>query len=625
MHLPIHNYKDEFMRLLRAHQVISLVGPTGCGKTTYGAIFAREAGFGANGKKIGVTEPRRLPTTQVATFVARQCGNDCGEEVGYQIRHDNMTSDWTNIKFMTEGILLCEMLSDPDLSEYEVIMVDEAHEASTNQIIILGMLRSILARRPDLKLIIASATIDAARYSKHFGDAPILEIEGSVHDVEIIYDPVPHGKAYTHKIASLVRKIHHNRDDGDILAFLTGEDDIGYVADLIDDMNLSVVVCPLYSQLSPAEQAFALASHSKRKIILATNIAETGITPKGIKFVIDTGLIKQHFFDPLTGFSILEVVKHSQSGCKQRTGRTGRLTKGKCYRLYSEKDFLARPEYSTSEITRDPADSMVLYMIGMGIKDPEKFPLLECPDKEHLHAAYEHLKSLGALTCNNALTTLGKKMLALPVDPHQARQVLAGIDNGCAEAVITIVSMVSTGKSPFIRPVFSDKFEAAASLIARKKFVNEKSDHLTLLNVYTKWQEAGGTLLPEKWYEDNWLNPIVLAKAEKIIDQIKRILGKSYKKGLVDPLAIRKSIAIGLTRYICKKSHAGHMNHMKTNTHVSLHKRSDLANTVHMMVAEELITDSRNGEKVKACICTEVDPQWLPVKFEKNHKKRKRF
>jgi HrpA-like RNA helicase len=624
MHLPIHDHEAELVQMVNNNPVVIVVGQTGSGKTTHIPLFLLSAGYGRRGM-IGVTEPRRLPTTQVAEYVAMQRNVDIGGEVGYQIRHDNTTSPGTCIKFMTEGILLREMLDDPDLLKYEVIMVDEAHEASTNQVLILGLLRSLLSRRPDLKLIIASATVDSSKYSKHFGDAPVLEIEGRVHDVDVIYEPVSFGKSYMHKIASLVRKIHHDRQDGDILVFLTGEDDILATAELIKEMNLSIVVCPLYAQLSPAEQADALKQYKKRKVILATNIAEAGITPLGIKYIIDSGLIKQYFFDPKTGFGILEVVKHSQAGCTQRAGRTGRLSHGQCYRLYSERDFLARPEFSTSDITRDSVASLVLYLKGMGINDPENYPLLERPDHEHIQVAHNHLVLLGAFSQDKKLTSMGKQMLVMPIEPRQARQVLAGIELSCAEAVITIVAMISVGKSPFIRPARSDEFACAEVALARKRYAVAKSDHLTLLNIYNKWQEAGGSELTENWYEDNWLNQLVLVNAQKIVEQIKSVIGKTYKKGLTHPATIIKAMAVGLTDNVCKKSHTGQLTHLKTRIHVGLHNRSDLSDKVSLMVVEELITNQRENGRVKACICSEILPEWVQIKFEKNQKRKKRF
>lgn len=623
MRLPILAHREEFIRLIREYPGEIVYGPTGSGKTTNVPLFLLEAGFGSKGL-IGITEPRKILTIEVATHTASKINSICGEKIGYQIRHDKKISPATRIKFMTEGILLREMLADPDLLKYEVIMLDEVHEGSTNCLLIMGMLRALMVRRPDLKVIISSATIDAEKYSEYFGGIPLLQVEGRVHDVEITYREIAPWEEYTKEIAKIVAEIHQLGEPGGILVFLTGEHDITHTAALLEEMKLDIVVCPLYAQLAPEEQAKALRQYHNRKIILATNIAEAGITPIGIKYVVDTGLIKQHSFDPRTGFSILEIVKHSQAGCNQRAGRVGRTFPGKCIRLYSEADFLARPKFSMSEITRDSVASAVLFMKAMGINRPEDYPLLESPDLKHLESADKHLISLGALTNAKKITAKGREILSLPLEPHQACQVLAALKSGCAGAVIKIVSMISVGKSPFVTPPRNDIFAAALAYLAKKNFVKDESDHLTLLNVYDKWEEAGGILLPDKWYEDNWISKHVLQSAEKSVEQIQKILGKQYKKGVGGHELIAKALLTGLTNNLCKRGKSGHFAHILTGTRVSLHRNSDLYHEVHLMFSEDLITDSPEGGKVKACICTKIHDEWLPESMRKSLKKEKR-
>jgi HrpA-like RNA helicase len=634
-HLPIHDHEVEFLELIVKNQVVIVVGETGSGKTTHLPLFLLKAGFCLGGQ-VCVTEPRRLLTTEVAGFVAFKRNVACGEEVGYRIRHDNNTSPCTEIVFMTLGMLLREMLGDPDLLKYKVIMVDEAHETSTNLVILLGMLKALLLRRPDLKVVISSATIDSAKYADHFDGAPVLEVQGREHKVEISYEPVKFGKQYTHKIAALVRRIHHDKrarkdgPNGNILAFLTGEKDILATAKLIEEMNLGVVVCPLFAQLSKAEQDFAARPRQKRTVILATNIAEAGLTFPKIKYVIDSGLIKQNYFDPETGFTVLEVVKHAQSGCDQRSGRTGREEEdGFCIRLYQENDYNKRLKYSTSEITRESVASIILYLKGMGIHHIDKFPLLESPDPEHIEAATEHLIALGALSAGKQITADGKKMLSFPVEPHQARQILAAIRLGCTEAVLTIVAMISASFTPFVEPIADDELEEAQALIARKNFEVPVSDHLTYLNVYNRWLEAGGSLLPEKWYEDNWLNPTVLYKAEKILEQLKGIIGKTYKKGSSDRVLIRQALTEGLLHNVCKKNNNGRFVHLLTGKAVGLNHHSSLADNIQLITAEEMVTNQRVNGKIRACICSEVNFEWLPesiqsaLKSKKNKKNKK--
>ncbi len=615
MLLPIHGHKDQILEAVKYNQVTILVGETGSGKSTQTPPFLLEAGYGEKGL-IGITEPRRIAAITVAEFAAGQYGVECGAEIGYQVRYDDCTMEGTMAKFMTEGILLREILADPDLSKYEIIMVDEAHERSLNQDLLLGLLKQLLKRRPDLKLVVTSATIDSEKFSSYFDDAPIIEIEGRMYPVEITYQPMSSFSNTAQEITDLVVNIHTTKDEGDILVFLTGEEAIRRIADLIERMDLDVEVLPLYAQLPSNEQARVFQQCPRRKVVLATNIAETSVTIDGVVYVIDPGLIKQSNFDADTGFDRLEVVAHSRAGCNQRTGRAGRTQAGECFRLYSESDFFGRDEFTEPEIKRSSLSGVVLQMKMMGIEDVIGFPFLDQPDTETFEAAHRHLISLGALSKDNGITELGRKMAKFPLESHKACQILKAAVSGCLEEVAKIVAMSSTGKRPFFLPREDDPEARFRAISAHAKFKDPSSDHLTMLKLFNAWQQEGGSRLHPGWYHDNFINRTCMQEAGKILDQLKEIARRSDLEPSTseDTSKILKAITAGLVDSICVKDGTYNYTHTASGQQVFIYPGSALFghNPPQLLVSDAFVASKkRGGSKTYARDCSKIEADWL--------------
>lgn len=460
--LPVSQKKDEILEAIRDHQVVIVAGETGSGKTTQIPKICLELGRGVRGM-IGHTQPRRIAARTVAERVAEELRTPLGEAVGWKVRFtDQVNPDATFVKLMTDGILLAEIQTDRELRAYDTIIIDEAHERSLNIDFLLGYLAQLLPKRPDLKVVITSATIDPERFSRHFGDAPIVEVSGRTYPVEVRYRPLleeDSEEADRDQITAICEAVDELQSEGpgDVLVFLSGEREIRDTADALLKRNLrNTEVLPLYARLSHAEQHRVFQAHSGRRIVLATNVAETSLTVPGIKYVIDPGTARISRYSHRTKVQRLPIEAVSQASANQRKGRCGRTSDGICVRLYSEDDFLSRPEFTDAEILRTNLASVILQMTAAGLGEIEKFPFIDPPDHRNIRDGVQLLQELGAIDPaekdpKKRLTQQGRKLAQLPVDPRLARMVLEADKNGCVREVMVIAAALSI-QDPRERP-----------------------------------------------------------------------------------------------------------------------------------------------------------------------------
>ena len=641
--LPIFQYRAQIVQTVRNNQATILVGETGSGKTTQVPVYLLEAGFGQQGR-IGITQPRRLAATSVAEYVAGRVGCRVGEEVGYQIRFDDTTTEGTRIKFMTDGILLQEAKGDPLFSRYEVLVFDEAHERSLNTDFGLGLVKHALNTRDDLKVVVMSATIDAGKFSAFFGGAPIINVEGEMYPVEVHYtDAVDERDAQDlfmdRSIEALaafkVGQIHRTGKAGDILVFMSGKDEIYKTIHFIEQLHhQGLYPLAVYGNMTPQEQRRIFDRFPGRKVIVATNIAETSITVDGVVHIVDSGLIKQTDFDPNTGIGSLSVTEHSKAGLEQRLGRAGRTQPGECWRLFLPEEYETgrlpyqgwskkhRDQFTKPEIQRTDLAGVVLRMIGIGITDVENFEFVDMPDHLAIHNAYETLQALGALTQDNQITTLGHRLLDLPVEPRIGRMILAAEDYGCVDEIVTIAASLSV-RDVFRRP--RDKeFEADE---AKARFTDPRSDFLTTLNVVGQYLANRGV---REWTEANFLNYRVLEELLNIRGQLLEILkrlrvevisvGYRKPKDRFDPSpeekaqaeAIGKAVTAGLIQNLSILS--GGVNYARNGDLVRIHPGSGLFRELpRLLTCGSIVkTKTRKSDMVNfARSCQEVELSWV--------------
>lgn len=518
--LPIAAKRDEIKAALEKHQVLVIAGETGSGKTTQLPKICLEIGRGVHGL-IGHTQPRRLAARSVATRVAEEIGTPLGELVGYQVRFEDQSKDSSLIKLMTDGILLAETQHDRYLEKYDTIIVDEAHERSLNIDFLLGYLKTLLPRRPDLKVIITSATIDLERFSKHFNDAPIVEVSGRTYPVETWYRPLAaevdeEGESLLDDLtvdqgilAALDEIAAHEKAEGkrpgDVLIFLPGEREIREAAEVLRKANLRLTeVLPLYARLTPAEQQKIFAPMAGRKIVLATNVAETSLTVPGIRYVIDSGTARISRYSYRAKVQRLPIEAISQASANQRKGRCGRVEPGICVRLYSEEDFLGRPAFTDPEILRTNLAAVILQMLHLRLGSIEAFPFIEPPDGKAISDGFTLLQELSAVNREGQLTPLGRQLARLPIDPRLGRMVLEAAKLGSLDEILIVVSALSV-QDPRERPM--DRQQAADQAHAQWKDVD--SDFAALINLWRgfeeKRQELGSNPL-RSWCKKNFLN-----------------------------------------------------------------------------------------------------------------------
>ncbi|MDX3131198.1 ATP-dependent RNA helicase HrpA [Streptomyces europaeiscabiei] len=530
--LPVSQRKDDIAAAIRDHQVVIVAGETGSGKTTQIPKICMELGRGVRGM-IGHTQPRRIAARTVAERVAEELRTPLGEAVGWKVRFtDQVNPDATFVKLMTDGILLAEIQTDGELRAYDTIIIDEAHERSLNIDFLLGYLAQLLPRRPDLKVVITSATIDPERFSRHFGDAPIVEVSGRTYPVEVRYRPLLEEEgddADRDQITAICDAVEELQGEGkgDILVFLSGEREIRDTADaLIKKQYRFTEVLPLYARLSHAEQHRVFQPHTGRRIVLATNVAETSLTVPGIKYVIDPGFARISRYSHRTKVQRLPIEAISQASANQRKGRCGRTSDGVCIRLYSEDDFEARPEFTDAEILRTNLASVILQMTAAGLGDIEKFPFIDPPDHRNIRDGVQLLQELGALDpaqkdLRKRLTPMGRKLSQLPVDPRLARMVVEADKNGCAREVMVIAAALSI-QDPRERP--ADKQAQADQQHAR--FKDETSDFLAYLNLWRyvrEQQKERGSSSFRRMCKQEYLNFLRIREWQDIYSQLRTV------------------------------------------------------------------------------------------------------
>lgn len=538
--LPVSQKKDEIAAAIRDHQVVIVAGETGSGKTTQIPKICMELGRGVRGM-IGHTQPRRIAARTVAERVAEELDTPLGEAVGWKVRFtDQVNPEATFVKLMTDGILLAEIQTDRELRAYDTIIIDEAHERSLNIDFLLGYLAQLLPKRPDLKVVITSATIDPERFSRHFGDAPIVEVSGRTYPVEVRYRPLleeDSEDADRDQITAITDAVEElmGEGKGDILVFLSGEREIRDTADALEKKKYpraagadwqSTEVLPLYARLSHAEQHRVFQPHTGRRIVLATNVAETSLTVPGIKYVIDPGFARISRYSHRTKVQRLPIEPISQASANQRKGRCGRTSDGICIRLYSEDDFLARPEFTDAEILRTNLASVILQMTAAGLGDIEKFPFIDPPDHRNIRDGVQLLQELGALDPaqkdpRKRLTETGRKLAQLPVDPRLARMVLEADRNGCVREVMVIAAALSI-QDPRERP--ADKQAQADQQHAR--FKDETSDFLAYLNLWRyirEQQRERGSSSFRRMCKQEYLNFLRIREWQDIYSQLRTV------------------------------------------------------------------------------------------------------
>jgi ATP-dependent helicase HrpA len=572
--LPVSQKKDEILAAVRDHQVVIVAGETGSGKTTQIPKVCLELGRGLRGR-IGHTQPRRIAARTVAERVAEELRTPLGEAVGWKVRFTDQVSDSTLVKLMTDGILLAEIQTDRDLRAYDTLIIDEAHERSLNIDFLLGYLAQLLPRRPDLKVIITSATIDPERFSRHFGDAPIVEVSGRTYPVEVRYRPLLEEESQDSdrdQITAICDAVDELQAEGpgDVLVFLSGEREIRDTADALNKRNLRLTeVLPLYARLSSAEQHRVFqrpGGNATRRIVLATNVAETSLTVPGIKYVIDPGTARISRYSHRTKVQRLPIERISQASANQRKGRCGRTSDGICIRLYDEDDFLSRPEFTDAEILRTNLASVILQMTAAGLGDIARFPFIDPPDSRNIKDGVQLLEELGALDPRQKdprkrLTETGRKLSQLPVDPRLARMVLEADRNGCVREVMVIASALSI-QDPRERP--SDKQQQADQQHAR--FRDETSDFLAFLNLWTyvrEQQKALSSSAFRRMCRSEFLNYLRIREWQDIYSQLRTVARQlgidtgDHGGDAADPQRVHVSLLSGLLSHVGLKDVAG--------------------------------------------------------------------
>uniref|UniRef100_A0A9J7YYR2 Pre-mRNA-splicing factor ATP-dependent RNA helicase DHX16 n=1 Tax=Cyprinus carpio carpio TaxID=630221 RepID=A0A9J7YYR2_CYPCA len=547
--LPIFPYREDLLAAIRDHQILVIEGETGSGKTTQIPQYLLEDGYTNGGMKIGCTQPRRVAAMSVSARVAQEMNVKLGNEVGYSIRFEDCTSERTILKYMTDGMLLREFLTEPDLASYSVIIIDEAHERTLHTDILFGLIKDIARFRPDLKVLVASATLDTERFSCFFDDAPVFRIPGRRFPVDIYYTKAPEAD-YLEACVVSVLQIHVTQPTGDVLVFLTGQEEIEACCELLQERcrrlgsKISeLIVLPIYANLPSDMQAkiFNPTPPGARKVVVATNIAETSLTIDGIIYVIDPGFCKQKSYNARTGMESLIVTPCSRASANQRAGRAGRVAAGKCFRLYTAWAFKHEmEETSIPEIQRTNLGNVVLLLKSLGINDLIHFDFMDPPPHETLVLALEQLYALGALNHLGELTKLGRRMAELPVDPMLSKMILASEHYKCSEEILTIAAMLSVNNSIFYRP--KDKVVHADN--ARMNFVVPGGDHMVLLNVYTQWVESGYST---QWCFENFIQFRSMKRARDVRDQLEGLMDRievELSSCSGDSMPIRKVIEI---------------------------------------------------------------------------------
>ena len=528
--LPVVQRRDEIAAAIAANQVVVVCGETGSGKTTQLPKICLELGRGAAGL-VGHTQPRRIAARTVAARIAQELGTPLGQAVGYKVRFGDKVSPDTYVKLMTDGILLAETQGDRFLSRYDTIIIDEAHERSLNIDFLLGYLKQLLPRRPDLKVIITSATINPRQFSAHFNDAPIVDVSGRMYPVEVRYrspvaeDPEEDDPDPIEAILGAIDELWRTSGSGDALVFLSGEREIRETAEALRKHHPpGVEILPLYARLSAAEQMKVFQPHGKPRIVLATNVAETSLTVPGIRYVIDPGFARISRWSGRTKVQRLPIERISQASAEQRKGRCGRVSEGVCVRLYEEEDFASRPQFTEPEILRTNLASVILQMKALRLGDVRAFPFLEPPDYLAIRDGLQTLHELGAVDDKDDLTPLGRDLARLPIDPRLGRMILAAADEKCLDQVLILAAVLSI-QDPRERPL--DKQEQADA--AHAKFADERSDFLGLLKLWLFYEDLASHLSSNrlrKACKENFISYIRMREWDDVHQQLRSLAGE---------------------------------------------------------------------------------------------------
>ncbi len=609
----VSDKKEDIKAAIANHQVVIVAGETGSGKTTQLPKICLELGRGVDGM-IAHTQPRRLAARSVATRIAEELNTPLGEKVGFKIRFSDQVSERSYVKLMTDGMLLAEMQQDRFLNQYDTIIIDEAHERSLNIDFLLGYLRQLLDKRPDLKLIITSATIDPERFSKHFNDAPIIEVSGRTYPVEIRYhapedndNDFDQSEAIVHAVDELMREA-----PGDILVFLSGEREIRDTQDALSKQHYrNTEIVPLYARLSAAEQNRIFQSHSGRRIVLATNVAETSLTVPGIKYVIDPGFARISRYSARSKVQRLPIEPISQASANQRAGRCGRVSDGICIRLYSEDDYLGRPEFTDPEILRTNLASVILQMLALGLGDIAAFPFVQPPDNRNINDGFRLLEEIQAIVKRKGkmqLTQLGRQVARLPIDPRYARMVIEAQRTNALSEVMIIAAGLSI-QDPRERP--QEKRQQADE--KHSEYHDKDSDFISLYNLWVVFRTQQNALSQNqlrKWCKQQFINYLRMREWQDIVSQLKKSiaeLGFGTTKQEADYQAIHQAIASGLL------SHMGFKDKDREylgsrNTRFMIFPGSGLAKSQPKWVmAAELVETS----KLFARMVAKIDPNWV--------------
>ncbi len=620
--LPVVDRKSDIAAAIREHQVVVIAGETGSGKTTQLPKICLEAGRGVYGI-IGHTQPRRLAARSVANRIAEELKVSLGEQVGYQVRFTDHSTDNTLVKLMTDGILLAEIQNDRFLNRYDTLIIDEAHERSLNIDFLLGYIKLILPKRPDLKVIITSATIDVDRFSRHFDNAPVIEVSGRTYPVELYYRPMEdlelEGRDADQRLQqsiyaalSEITAMEHSGKGarlGDVLVFLSGEREIRETAKFLRDARLPhTEILPLYARLTAAEQNRIFQSHSGRRVILSTNVAETSLTVPGIRYVIDPGTARISRYSVRSKVQRLPVEPVSQASANQRKGRCGRVSDGICFRLYSEEDFLARPEFTDAEILRTNLAAVILQMLRMGLGDIARFPFVDSPDSKAINDGFKLLQELGAVNAERKLTRVGRQLGQLPVDPRLGRMLVEGQKNNALKELLVIVSALAV-QDPRERP--AEKQQAADQ--RHRELYHEDSDFLTFVSLWESYEEQRQALSQNqlrKYCKQQFLSFMRMREWRDLHRQL-TLACRDLKFRVNEESAsygdVHKALLSGLLSHLGNKDdEADYMGARNRRFYLfpasTLYKRKP-----KWVMSSELVETSRLFARVNA----KVEPQWI--------------
>ena len=609
--LPIYKLREQLIQAVNDNQILVVIGETGSGKTTQMTQYLAESGYTSRGK-IGCTQPRRVAAMSVAKRVSEEFGCRLGEEVGYAIRFEDCTSRETVIKYMTDGMLLRELLLKEHLQDYSVLILDEAHERTINTDVLFGLLKNLVKERKDIKIIVTSATLDAEKFSSYFYNCPIFTIPGRMFPVEVLYTKDPEAD-YLDACLVTVMQIHLTEPEGDILVFLTGQEEIDTAAEILYDRMKKLgpavpklIILPVYSALPSEMQTkiFDPAPEGSRKVVIATNIAEASLTIDGIYYVVDPGFAKQKVFNPKMGMDSLVVAPISKASSRQRAGRAGRTGPGKCFRLYTEAAFTHEMlPTSVPEIQRTNLGMTVLALKAMGINNLLGFDFMDPPSAQTLIQALQTLYNLGALDEEGLLSRLGRKMAEFPLEPALSKMLIASVDLGCSEEVVTVVAMLSA-QNIFFRPRESQ----AKADQKHAKFYQPEGDHITLFCVYEAWKRNN---FSNAWCHENFIHARSMKRAQDVRKQLLMIMDR-YKLDLVSAgrnfNKIRRAICSGYFFNCAKKDPQEGYKTLVEQTPVYIHPSSSLFHSQpDWVVYFELVLTTKEYMRE---VCS-IEPKWL--------------